>query len=147
MLEKGKRTERMVAVCLLLAFGGVVGCKSNDTFGVNTNRVETTRSAIESIIPESDRREVMLAIVVSFEKSVMAIETEALDVREQIIEANRDYDTTREELEVLYARLGELVVELGDTAKVNSLALRELCSEEEWKRIADDKSVLVEFKF
>lgn len=123
------------------------GCRSKVAIGVNRGRVQTTRSSIEALQTDPERREAMLAVVESFEQSVLAIENEAQETRRQIIELNRDYDTTREELEQLYARLGALMKELGEVVKVNGLAMRELCSEEEWKRIATDKSALIEFSF
>jgi hypothetical protein len=123
------------------------GCRSKVAFGVNQGQIKDTRSEIESIIPEPERQEALLKIVEGYKANIVVIEKEAIELRQQVIELNRDYDTSREELELRYARLAELTEQFGNTVKVYSMKARTLCSEEEWKRIAPKKSEPFNFEF
>ena len=132
---------------LMLGLALLVGCKSSNTFGLNPERVGETRSAILSTINDPDRSADMLAIVDAMEVEVNAIGAETLDLRQRIVVADRDYDTTRADLEKLYADLGTLIGRLGVTAKVHSLLLREQCTKAEWREIISDESKTFEFSY
>ena len=89
----------------------------------------------------------MLAIVDSLQREVKKVESKALAVRDRLTETNRNYDTSRPELEKLYDKLGELTVQLGNSAKTHSLELRALCSQDEWSTIASHKTEAIHFTF
>lgn len=131
-------------LCFLLTLSG---CKSSGLFGLNPERVDETRTAIQSTISEPERRVEMLAIVDSMEAKLKAVGAEAVKLRQDIVEKNRDYDTPREKLERLYAKLGSQVEKLTTVVKEHSLQLRGHCSEVEWEKIASRKTKDIHFKF
>lgn len=128
--------KQMMIIGGLTLVLGLAGCSSKVTFGINRGQVQETMATIEEVIPEPERREALLEIVESYKAEMVKIETEAVALRQEINELNRDFDAPREELEVRYDRLGELTQAFGDTAKVNSLKAKAICSEEEWSKIA-----------
>ncbi len=125
-------------LCLTLALAGLTSCKSAEkTLGLNPERLDKTRAAIRAEIPDAERRQAMLEVVDSFQADVRKITEEVKAIRLRIVEANRDYDTPREQLQQLYDELGTQMDRLGDTVKAYSLKLRGLCSEAEWDGIFD----------
>lgn len=138
--------KRDQSIVLMLA-GLLAGCKSTSEFGLNENRMNQTRNLISTTVSDPERSKAMLAIVDSLQRKVREVESKALVVRDRLTEANRNYDTSRPELEQLYAKLGELTVQLGNTAKTHSLELRALCSQEEWGTIAAHKTEALHFTF
>ncbi len=124
------------------------GCKSGEkTFGLNPERVDETRHAILSTIREPNRRMTMLAIVDSMQADVKSVEADVVELRQKIAEENRDYDTTREELEVLYAELSSQLKTVTASVTKYSLQLREHCSKSEWKKIASHETEAIHFEF
>ena len=150
-MTSNRRRDRGLSVmgvfCLMLMLVVLSGCKSKVAFGINTGRVDKTRSAIEKTINEPERRAAILELVDRFEQGAKAASEEAVAIRAQIIEVNRNYDTTREELETLYDELGRLLQKQADTAKQLSMEARKLCTEEEWKKITAHRTDAVNFKF
>lgn len=138
------KCKMIVVVASLMLFSG---CRSKVGFGVNRGQIKDTGSVIETVIPEPERQDALLKIVENYKQDATAIEKEAIELRQQIVELNRAYETTREELEAKYSRLAELTKALGDTVKKYSMQARALCSEEEWKRIAPKKSDPFNFEF
>ena len=136
--------KRDKAIFLMLA-GVAAGCKSTRDFGLQEDRVDKTRRLIEKAVPDGEQRKAMLAVVDSLQREMEGIETRALTLRDQIVEMNRNYDVSRPEMEPLYSRLGGLTVQLGNAA--NSLELRALCSQAEWRQIAAHKTESVHFTF
>ncbi len=136
--------KRLFILVVVLA---VAGCRSNESFGLNPERLEETRSAIEATIREPERRVAMLTSMDSFQMEVQKIIAEVTTIRLKIVEANRDYDTTREQLQQLYDELGGQLDRLGDTVKAYSLKLRALCSEAEWDGIFDHDDKAFGFKY
>jgi len=135
-------------LCLTLALAGLTSCKSAEkTLGLTPERLDKTRAAIQVEIPDAERRQAMLALVDSFQADVQEIIEEVKAIRLQIVEANRDYDTTREQLQKLYAGLGAQLERLGNTTKEHSLKLRALCSEAEWDEIFAHDDKAFEFKY
>ena len=134
-------------LCQTLLFSSLTGCQSKVAFGINTGRVDKTRSAIEKTIDEPERRAAILELINRFEQEAKIANDETIAIRAQIIEANRDYDTTREDLEKLYDELEVLLQRQADTAKRISMDARKLCSEEEWKKIAAHRTEVINFKF
>jgi len=132
---------------VLLISSGLAGCKSKDSLGLNPERVDKTRAAIQAEIPDAERRHAMLAVVDSFQADVQKPLKEVKAIRLQIVEANRDYDTTREQLQQLYDELGILLDRQGKSVKEHSLKLRTLCSEAEWDEIFDHDDKAIEFKY
>lgn len=135
----------MLAAALLLA--GLYGCKSKDVFGLNLERVDETRAVIQSEIPDAKRAADMLAVVDAYEADAKAIINDVKATRVEIVEANRKYDTTREDLQKLYDQLSEKLAALAESAKQNSLKLRTLCSEEEWEDIFDHDDRMLNFTY
>ena len=138
-----KFTSISIAVFLAL----ITGCKSTDSTGLNPERVDEARAIIESTIEEPERRTTMMAIVDSMEIQVTGIGAEVTELRLQIVEANQDYDTTRADLELLYAELGKRAERLVATVKEHSLELRGHCSESEWAQLTNTKTQTLEFRF
>ena len=135
-------------LCLTLALASLTGCKSTEkSLGLNPERLDKTRAAIASEIPDAERQQAMLAVIADFEKEALAISDEVTALRAKIVEANRDYDTTREQLQKLYDGLGTQLERLGSTTKEYSLKLRTLCSEEEWEAVFAHDDDAVNFKF
>ena len=150
MKQDRKRTVKRVGgmLCLTLALASLMGCKSSEkSFGLNPERLDKTHAAIQSEIPDAERRQAMLAVVAEFEVEAQSISDEVKALRAEIVEANRDYDTTREQLQKLYDGLGVQLGRLGNATKEHSLKLRTLCSEAEWEEIFDHDDDAVEFKF
>ena len=150
MKQDRKKTAKIVGgmFCLALALASLTGCKSTDQqLGLNPERVDKTRAAIASEIPDAERQQAMLAVVADFEAEAQSIVDEVTVLRSKIVEANRDYETPREQLQKLYDGLGVQLERLGNTTKVHSLKLRTLCSEEEWEMIFDHDDDAVEFNF
>lgn len=135
-------------LCLMLAIAGLTSCKSTEkSFGLSSERLDKTRAAIQTEIPDAERRQAMLDGVAAYEMEVQAIFDEVKALRAKIAEVNRDYDTTREQLQKLYDEIGLQLERLGDSVKTHSLKLRKLCSEAEWDRIFDHDDDAVVFKF
>lgn len=134
-------------LCLALMLTSLTGCKSKEAFGLNMERVDETRALIQAEIPDADRANNMLAVVDSYEAEAKVLVNEVKAKRSEIVEANRDYDTTREELQNLYDQLGKSLAQLAESAKQHSLKLRSHCSEEEWGEIFDDEDRLINFKY
>lgn len=128
--------KRILLIGGLTLVLGLTGCSSKVTFGINRGQIQDTKTTIEDVIPDEARREALLKVVEEYKAEVTQIETEAIALRKEISDLNRDFDAPREELEVRYDRLGELTQAFGDTAKVYSLKAKALCSEEEWAKIA-----------
>ncbi len=139
---------KFICWAMLLFLLMFAGCKSGKkTFGLNPERVDETRHVILSAIQEPDRRMAMLSIVDSMQAEVKAVEADVLELRQKIVEENRDYDTTREELEALYAELGSHLETLTDSVTKHSLQLRGHCSKGEWKKITSHETEAIHFEF
>ena len=150
MKQDRKKTAKIAGgmLCLTLALASLTGCKSAEkAFGLNPERIDKTRATIASEIPDAERQQAMLAVIADFEKEALAISDEVTALRAKIVEANRDYDTTREQLQKLYDGLGVQLERLGSTTKEYSLKLRTLCSEEEWETVFAHDDDAVNFKF
>ena len=133
---------------LMLIIGTLAGCKSaDDSLGLNPDRLDKTRSAIQSKIPDAERSQSMLAVVDAFAAEAHKIIEDTKVIRLRIMEANQNYDTTREQLQDMYDELGVQIERLGNLTKEHSLKLRTLCSEEEWEEIFDHDDEAIEFKF
>jgi acetolactate synthase regulatory subunit len=152
MMKKQDRKRTPKTACRLffmtLALATLAGCKSTeDSLGLNSERLDKTRAAIQTEIPDAERSKAMLAIANSFDAEAQEIIEDTKAVRLQIVEANRSYDTTREQLQQLYDELGAQIERLGNTTKEHSLKLRTLCSEAEWEEIFDHDDEVIEFKY
>jgi hypothetical protein len=135
-------------VALAAFMAGMVGCKSNDAVeGMNEKRINATRSAIKSTIPDAARREKMLAVVDQFELQLTQMAASIKNTRTAIVRANADYATDRATLEGLYAQLGDNVRQLGHVFRDRNFQLRKLCTAEQWDDLADNDDTLVEFAF
>ena len=143
------KTQYIASVlCLMLVIAGLTSCKSTEkSFGLSSERLDKTRAAIQTEIPDAERRQAMLDGIAAYEMEVQAIFDETKALRVKIAEANRDYDTTREQLQELYDGIGIQLERLGDSVKTHSFGLRKLCSEAEWDRIFDHDGDAVVFKF
>jgi len=139
--------KNRIIMGVMLISVGLVGCKSKDSFGLNPERIDKTRAAIRSEIPDSERRQAMLAVVDSFDVEAQKIIGEVKAIRLQIVEANRDYDTTRDQLQQMYDEIGVQQGRLGKAVKEHSLKLRTLCSETEWDEIFAHGDKAFEFKY
>lgn len=136
-------------ISLSIACGALLlsGCRSKDiAYGFNSSRVDETRAAIEETIEDSARKSAVLKLVNDYEQQMQAFDAEAMDVRKRIISANAAYDTTREELEALYAELHGITERFGALIKQKSLEIREICTEEEWKALTEHKTKPIHFQ-
>lgn len=148
MKKRKIRWAGKMVLGVLLISGGLAGCKSGEeTSGLNLERVDESRHAILSTVPEPERRMAMLAIVDSMQAELKAVGADVLRLRQKIVEENRDYDTTRDDLEALYAQLGSQLETLTDSVTKHSLQLREHCSKSEWKKITSHETEAFQFKF
>jgi hypothetical protein len=137
-----------VLISLAAIMVGVAGCKSDDPVeGLNEKRVDATRSAIQSTVPDADLRGKMLAVMDQYEQELRQIEASIKNTREEIVKANADYSTDRATLEGMYAQLGEDVRQMGHVFRDRNFELRKLCTAEQWDKIADDNDALVNFTF
>jgi hypothetical protein len=135
-------------VALAAFMAGMVGCKSNDAVeGLNEKRVNATRSAIQSTIPDAALRGKMMAVLDQYELELKQIEDSIKKTRTAIVTANADYATDRATLEGLYAQLAENVRQMGHVFRDRNFQLRKLCTPEQWDDLADDNDTLVEFVF
>jgi hypothetical protein len=135
----------LCAAALLAA--GLAGCSSKVTFGLNMGRVSETREGIETVITDPDRRAQMQAVVDAYITEAEAIAEEVRILRADIVEKNRDYSTSRGELEALYDEIGEQLNELIAAAAEHGAELRKLCSEDEWEKIFDHDDNLLNFTY
>lgn len=143
IIQSGK-----MAMGVLLVTAGLMGCKSAETsFGLNPERLDKTRAAILAEIPEVERRQSMLAVVDLFDVETQKIAEDIKGIRQRIVEANRSYDTTREQLQQMYDELGAQLDRLGQTTKEHSLKLRALCSKAEWEAVFAHDDDAVNFNF
>lgn len=133
--------------CLLLILGVISGCKSPPDPGLNTARVDKTRGSIEKAIDDPERQGAILKIVNEFEQEAKQISEEAIAVRGQIVETNRAYETTREDLQKLYDELNSLLLQLGDSAKQHGMEARKICTEDEWAEITSHRTDVFNFTF
>ena len=146
-ISKNRAMARGCLLSLVLLIG-LAGCKlSEKSFGLSPERLDKTRAAIASEIPDVERRQALLDGIAAYEVEVQAIFDEIKALRAKIAEVNRDYDTTREQLQGLYDEIGVQLERLGDSVKTHSLKLRTFCSEEEWDRIFEHDGDAVNFKF
>ena len=125
----------------------LAGCKSDKTPGLSVERTKETRDAIRSNIDDPARMASMLAVMDAFESDVKTIESSIHDIRNEIVEANADYKTERATLEAMYAELGKQALMLGNVFRDRNFELRDLCSADEWKKIAGSNDPLAEFVF
>lgn len=145
--DQQKRAFAVVGMFCLLLLISLTGCKSKDVDGLNTGRIEATRTAIKENIHEPDRQNKIIELVDSFEAETRGVIDEILELRQQIIVANQSYETTREDLKQLYAQTGTKLHDLGKLTREKSLEMRTLCSEAEWNQIASHDDKLVSFTF
>jgi uncharacterized coiled-coil DUF342 family protein len=89
----------------------------------------------------------MQAIVDAYIAEADAIAEEVKILRAEIVEKNRDYDTTRAELQAVYDEIEGKLDRLVATAAEHAAQLRSLCSEEEWEKIFDHDDSLLNFKY
>ena len=140
--------ERILNVIMICLVGSCLfGCSSKMTFGLNWNRVEKTRSSIDEIIEDPVQRGEMHALVDSYAAKAGKITDDVKAIRLQIVEQNRDYDTTRAELQGLYDQLNDKLGQLLDLARDHSMKLRAMCSAAEWEDIFEHEDDLVNFKY
>lgn len=112
------------------------GCSSGKgAVGLDMEKLQDIRQAMESAIPEADRRRAMLTLVDRFETDADKMHAEAQLLHERLLEANRDYRTSREDMQQLYDEQRILTERMGNLVRDTSLELRTLCSEDEWSRI------------
>lgn len=131
---------RMIFRCsaVVLAFC-LFGCRSSNpvvSMELNEDRVEQTRATIRALVPEEVRQASLLAVVDAMQAGVASLDTEAVELREEIVVANQSYDTTRKDLAKQYDALGGVIAQLGEVVKQHSLELRALCTADEWAKIA-----------
>ena len=141
-----KKTYLWLPVAALLA-AVLIGCSSKVTFGINRGRVHETRQGIEAVIAEPERRAEMQAIVDAYIAEAEAITEEVKILRAEIVEKNRDYDTTRGELQAVYDEIEGKLDRLVATAAEHAAQLRSLCSEKEWEEIFDHDDDMMNFKY
>lgn len=138
-------------VCRILILGlfliGLTGCSSKATFGLNWGRVDETRKGIDELVADPDRRAAMHAIIDTYVAEAKALSEEVKTIRAEIVEKNRDYDTTRADLESLYEALAQRLDDLLNLITERSMEMKELCTEEEWIEIFDHKDDLVNFTY
>lgn len=140
--------ERMFKVLMIGLVGScLLGCSSKVTFGLNMGRVEKTRSSIDELIQDPVRRGEMHAVVDSYTSKAEALSVDVKTIRQEIVEKNRDFDTTRAELQDLYDQLNDKLDQLLDLARDHSMKLRAMCSEEEWEDIFDHEDDLMNFTY
>lgn len=138
---------------LMLTFAALmlllIGCTSNEprSLGMDPEKVEETREAIQSVVPDTVRATKMVAVLDEFAAEAKSLAQDAEAIQQKIVEANRDYATTRAQLEELYNDRVQVTQQLGDCIRDHSLRLRALCSEDEWNRIIDEIGDDVEFNF
>lgn len=135
-----------MAVAAMLA-AGLTGCSSKVTFGINRGRVDETREGIETVIADPARRAKMQAIVDVYVAEAEEITEEVKALRAEIVEKNRDYDTTRGELQALYDEIEGHLDRLVAAAAEHGEELRKLCSEDEWEEIFDHDGDILNFKY
>lgn len=135
---------RLIGIVFLVL---IAGCKSKGTALLNAERVAESRAIIESSISDPERRSTMLEIVDAMEAQMTDVGAEVRALRQQIVEANRNYATTRADLELLYDELGKRVILLTTTVKDHSLKLRAQCSASEWTQLVDTKTETFNFSF
>lgn len=138
-------------VCRMLVLGlfliGLTGCSSKATFGLNWGRVDDTRQGIDELVADPERSAAMHAVVDGYATEAKEIMAEIKADREEIVEKNRNYDTTREELQELYDHIHNKLDQLIALARDRSMEMRQLCSEEEWNEIFEDNDEFMNFEF
>ena len=139
--------KRFLLFCMAIMLLSLAGCKSAKTPGLSVERTTETRDAIRTTVDDPARVESMLAVMDAFESDVVTIESEIQDIRKEIVEANADYHTERATLEAMYAELGNQALKLGNVLRDRTFELRDLCSADEWKKIAGSDDPLAEFVF
>ena len=132
----------LLPICLMSA-----ACSSKVTFGLNWSRLEKTRESIEDIIDDPGRRASMLAVIDAYKKDAEQITEEITVIRREIVEINRDYDTTREGLQALYDQLADRLDQMIVLARDLSMEMRTICSEAEWERIFRQKENWIIFPY
>lgn len=138
-------TYRCMAATVMLA-AGLAGCSSKVTFGINRGRVDETREGIETVIADPERRAKMQVIVDGYVAEAEEIIAEVKALRAEIVEKNRDYDTTREELQALYDEIEGRLDRLVAVAAEYAAEMRQRCSEDEWEEIFGHDDLL-NFKY
>ena len=138
-------------VCRMLVLGliliGLTSCSSKATFGLNWGRVEESRASIDKVIAEPERRAEVHAVVDAYVADAGKIADEVKAIRMEIVEKNREYDTTREELQALYDQIESKLDQLVATAAEHGAELRKHCSKAEWEEIFDHDDDMVNFKY
>jgi septal ring factor EnvC (AmiA/AmiB activator) len=134
-------------LCLVLTLACLTSCKSKNSSVLNLERIEESRAAILEHISDQERRQEMLAMVDPFENDVREVVQEIKELRQQIIAANQGYDTTRSDLEAIYAQITVKLEELNGRVQADSMKMRTLCSQAEWKKIFGRNDKLINFYF
>ena len=120
------------AVVLVL---GLAGCKSDDHLESLEGNPEKTRENIVKEVDDPERVEQLLALVDTHEEKVAAIKEEVTVIREELARKNRDFNTSRSELQALYEQLYAKLDILLAAIRDDSMQMKQLCSEEEWDAI------------
>ena len=120
---------------LLLVIICIVGCRSDDVSGPSWENLDTTRKNITRKIDDPQRAEQLLALVDAHEIKVAAITDEVELIRQELERKNRDYTSSRAELQALYDKLYAKLDQVLATIRDDSLEMKQLCSEEEWQGI------------
>ena len=139
----------MIEKCMMILAASAIlmGCSSKVTFGINMGRVQETREGIETAIADPARRAEMQAVVDAYIAEAEAIADEVKALRTEIVRKNRDYDTTRWELEELYNEIEQQLERLVATAAEHAAEMRTLCSEEEWEQIFGHDGDMLNFTY
>lgn len=120
---------------LLLIMICIVGCRSDEVSGPTWENLETTRKNIAREIDDPQRAEQLLALVDSHEIKVAVITDEVELIRQELERKNRDFTSSRAELQALYDQLYAKIDQVLATIRDDSLEMKQQCSEEEWQGI------------
>ena len=131
-----------LGICLL------VGCSSPETpkATVNDARIKDVKERINKHVKDADRATAMHAIVNELRAGLENYQISINAKRNALIQANRNYATTRQELEEIYDSMNGEIVEMMTYAQDAHFRLKQLATETEWNGVAGGRKKLFGFQ-
>ena len=129
-------------LCLSVLLLFTYGCASKKPQGPDyraQERIQELKQLVEQKVQDPERVEAMLGVLDRANGQVK-LQAELLDTQmEAIADASRRYDTSREELESMLARLDQDTLKILDVLQDAHFEMKQLATEEEWAAVIEQE--------
>ena len=128
----------VVALSCFAALLLSTGCASKQPQGPEANagqRIEELKQLVRAEVEDAGRQEAMFAVLDQANREVKAHAEQMQALSEQIEEAGRQYDTSREDMESMLQQQNAEALEILDVLQEAHFEMKELATEEEWAAV------------